>query len=1382
MGNHANNHSLIAWVRYWCTREAKVYIDEHGFLVKSDNADKDYDNPHAKPLADFLATPCLVLLGPPGMGKTTEVKAAHDADTGSKLLVNLGDVTSDSDLRARLSGSPTIQEWQKSKPDAPTLWLDSLDEALADVSNIVKALKARLSELKGLLTGLRLRIACRVADWLPSLERELQGLWANESIETVELLPLRSEDVNAAAQNWGVDTKTFMTAVSNANAGPFAAKPVTLFSFLLPIFHDEGALPASQVALYEAGCRHLAYEWADHRREQAQSANDDAERRFQAAQRVAAAMTFYGRDRLDCTNRNGKTAYGTVFSREIGTASPGSGDEPGAPTIESVEEVAHTALMSGDAAHHIYRFSHRTFQEFLAALFLHGQMTLSTSPMPLPKVLTLFLSPQGDDKRVVPQLMETAAWLAALNEKFRAALLEADSVAVLHSDVARQDEATQRKLFAALRDGLGKREISTRDLRRQSLRGMKFAGIADELRRILSDTSLPEDLYRFAIDVADSNEIGEVYGLLAELALDTTRPAVVRRLSAHAIAHGPDIPEVFANAKKRLEPLLHTTAAEDPDDDLRGNALRALWRTLEPAKLFDLLTPPHNDSYSGAYWFFVHTLSRELESKHLPAGLAWAAVQPRFHDMSFEFRRLMQRVFNLAWMHLDSPAVLDALANALAARVAHHESVHLDNDGEDDYDPYNRRPTDKPSELTTDDPDILQKRRRLCQAVVAGMALRPQNAGQTAAFAIAYYLQLAQPADFDWLLQQHLSDKDAAKRALWLDLAASHWGAWRGSPEQVGIVRVLETQDEAIREAFRVPIALLDPNSPESLAQREGWERHERELQAIMDRQDADRKRIDPPPAQQVVDLLDAFEKGNTVAFWHALQWMKADEYGRRHYGVLSFDPRDSIGWKEATPGTRERLIAAVASYLESAQESPDEWVGTDKLHWPSTAGLSALILLYHEQPDTFNRVSREAWARWPNIVLEHGHIGEHKTGEALVIAGYAKAPIAFLKAMEDLFRRQAKSERSSSGLWFADSVWNVAISNVVFKVILEVWPQQPDDAVGSAAPRESTNSGGSHFALEQALTLLLRHEHRPAREWCMTRLADSKTQVPVMTALLNNAPTRDEWALIWPALIRDDEQAKRILGRDLDFARSGSFLGGLDESQLAELYLWLLPRSLAEPPEGSHSVGEPEKLMEVRNAAVNALVARGTNTAVAQLERIGEQISDPWFHTLIIEARANVRRSGYVPVKPRALWRLIAEAKSRLVRGERELLEVVVEALERINHRLQQRDNPRVSEVWDCDRPKPEKDLSAWLADQLAREIRESGVVIGREIEIGLPGVKGDQGQTDLQVIAKSKDGGDPFGVIIEIKGCWHREVQSAMATQLRDRYLKNHSFTHGV
>lgn len=74
--------------------------------------------------------------------------------------------------------------------------------------------------------------------------------------------------------------------------------------------------------------------------------------------------------------------------------------------------------------------------------------------------------------------------------------------------------------------------------------------------------------------------------------------------------------------------------------------------------------------------------------------------------------------------------------------------------------------------------------------------------------------------------------------------------------------------------------------------------------------------------------------------------------------------------------------------------------------------------------------------------------------------------------------------------------------------------------------------------------------------------------------------------------------------------------------------------------------------------------------------------------------------------------------------------------------------------------------------------------VLANREVEIrpargGAPGSR-----TDIQVeaIPPGDDAGDVVRLIIEVKGCWHRDLMTAMATQLVHSYLRGSGMTHGL
>ena len=101
---------------------------------------------------------------------------------------------------------------------------------------------------------------------------------------------------------------------------------------------------------------------------------------------------------------------------------------------------------------------------------------------------------------------------------------------------------------------------------------------------------------------------------LVDIALDPTEPRGLRILGAAAVADSGS-----AEQKMQFRALL---GEEDPDDELKGLTLRALWSEMEAEELFSLINPPKRRSLSGAYSSFLCDLSKELSPSALKAGLS----------------------------------------------------------------------------------------------------------------------------------------------------------------------------------------------------------------------------------------------------------------------------------------------------------------------------------------------------------------------------------------------------------------------------------------------------------------------------------------------------------------------------------------------------------------------------------------------------------------------------------------------------------------------------------------------------------------------------------------------------------------------------------------
>lgn len=135
------------------------------------------------------------------------------------------------------------------------------------------------------------------------------------------------------------------------------------------------------------------------------------------------------------------------------------------------------------------------------------------------------------------------------------------------------------------------------------------------------------------------------------------------------------------------------------------------------------------------------------------------------------------------------------------------------------------------------------------------------------------------------------------------------------------------------------------------------------------------------------------------------------------------------------------------------------------------------------------------------------------------------------------------------------------------------------------------------------------------------------------------------------------------------------------------------------------------------------------------------------------------------------------------------DLLEVVIESLERLQARLQG-ETPLAQLLWnfgDRTRPKDEEALSDFVKDHLQNDLQQRGVIASREVEIrkgrgGAPGEETDIHVSAVRVPERGRPHSDVVRLIIETKGNWHSELLTAMKTQLVDRYLADNDCRHGL
>lgn len=1355
------------WKRFWCPREGTLNLTDGGFLFDPEDEYAKYVTSDVVPFESIAHLPCLALLGEPGIGKSTAMEdlrhateQAAQAPNEKLLYFNLNQYGEESRLVNDVFSSVAYQEWLAGTY-CLHLFLDSLDECRIRVGQVGTILAEKLRQAKDHLGRLRLRIACRTADWPPTLEIALPGLWGDKAFGAFELAPLRRKDVQAAAEAEGVDVGHFLAELGRTESVPLAIKPITL-RFLLSAFKSHGQFPATRQKLYELGCTKLCEEANPNRQDLRLSGGTgrlSAEQRMAVTCRVAAVSLFCRKPVIIIGNLPAQAS-----SEEAPIASFVGGQEPaGAGQVdvsdEAVREAVGTGLFSSRGPGRM-GFAHQTYAEFLASRYL------AMHAVPPDKVLSLLRHPDDPEGHVVPQLYEVAAWIAGTNTDVLRAIAQTDPQVLLRGDAASLAEADRRLIVDAFLVALDERRATDRDwdLYRQYHK-LKHLGLAEQLRAWIADESRYFVARDVAIEIAETCECSELRSLLADVALDQSEELRLRASAAGAIAKVGD-----SDTRRRLLPLAMGQGGDDPQDQLKGWALRALWPGLISAdELFRHLTLPKQSNFHGAYIGFLTSDPLEhLGTADLPHALGWLKTLASGQDLDYFLRRIADQIVTKAWSNTADPLVLTALAELCIEYFKHHHGAIHDDD------------TIKEHPGLFDAP---ASRRALAAKIVElsqDRSVRYQLIGHSPC--------LIRHEDFEWCLDQLRLSVGDKTESVWAELV---WSLFFGDqPDARRLDMVIEARgwSSALRsesELFFTPVEL-------------GSERAQKMRKEYYDARKWSRKprkrRVKPPPKERIEHWLRRCESGGPNAWSMLLQEMTLEDTSTQ-YGIVPLDVRRLPGWQNADTSIRQRMLAAADRFLRYGLVDPLKWLREPNC-WGifHMAGYAALFLLKTEAPAIYDALPGEVWERHVATVLcspfFHEEEAQKSQHEEVALRCYQQAKNAVLFYLPMQIDAEDRDEnRHISCDRKLGQCWDDDLKRTLHEKLIEAetyW-------------RTAT--------FDQIAELLLIHGYQPTRELLVgmvksvaegtcSNMERALTAAAHLTAHSSDAA----WSIIWPTVL-----ANREFGRSLLMSvahglhhNAAEIASKLTDDQLSDLFVWLaneFPYSEDREHERVYSPSKDDSARELRNGVIRFLEDRGTPASVIAIQRTVNALPNlDWLRSVLIEARKNTLRKTWRPCTPAELIQLARQPDTRLVRNAGGLQVLLVEALGALEQKLQG-ETYAAPDLWDQTdrtrgqekfRPKDEGHLSDWVKRNLETELQTRGVVMAREPEIRRGEGSGRGELTDIHVTALvpglTEGSFDQARVIIEVKGCWHGELKTAMKTQLVDRYLKDNQCQHGI
>jgi hypothetical protein len=1286
---------------------------------------------------------CTILLGEPGIGKSTELLGFVRQHSGRGGIVQLIELRGFGDEQRLLDelGLGSVSTAAES-PEHPVLALDSLDECPMPMGQVIELLKRALPALP---RGAHLVVACRTAAWPPILEAVLRGYYTDVGV--YELLPLTHSQVAELAAAAGLDPEAFRDAVADARVAPLTVSPNTLKLLLADALSWAGSgplrLPGGQQELFDRACRRLAAEPNPYRQVSGSFRSPDEV--VAVAGYLATIALFSGAAEfwIDPVE---ESPPGALAPAACGPASVAWNDQEslrvGPLSVDQwlVREVLGTALFAGRGEERL-GFVHQTIAEYLAARHL------VSAGVPTQQVIALLRGRKG---RLAPQVQAVAAWLIALAPDRYGHLLGDDPTAFIRSAVELPDPSYREILVNGLLDLASRYELS--DIYGLDLNGLNYPGLAARLTDFLQDRAAPADVRMLAALVARANHLRELVPVLLERTLDDRQPVGLRGLFGNMALELGDL-----DTHRRLATLTGESADHDPEDELFGLGLSASLRA--GTSLGDFLPglrPPREPDLFGSYRLLLiselpkRIADPRLDTAQLLAALAWAAeledkagTQGAVPTPDSSAGRLLDPMEPVLDAILqagvagcgDDERLLDATAGLLAVRLEHHSTILHDQRSQLPTVPTNSR-----------------------HAIVAATRreLRNLSVHQSAAWPLHGVLILAE--DLPWLINQALTTTDPEEAADWALYA--RWAFNLDDEHHIRLVLEIAPDTILYRQGFanwREPVR-LDSELADQLRRA-----HRRSPEPEPEAPSASELR------QRLVTILEATPDDDT--FTRLCQLLLFRPGQRWAHNQLELDITGLPGWELLDSAQRDLAAGLAGHHLRHADVDPAAYLGTNTIDFRVLAGVRALALLCHtlNQPP---ELPPDRWALWaPSLVGAPVDTGSQGMLEEALQLAYRHAPEAVQQAASILAHQP-------------DPFGEFPLRRL--EPILDV------TAIPWLAELAADPSIGRSPAAE-ALRQLFNHDLAAARRHLDSVLQPSRLTDPagreraedaVVTALAT-APTA-VWDVVWPVLETNGAFGEAVFLRvahDRDRVAPA-----LTEQQLVDLWQLLHTRF---PPDqdpvvhGGHIITPRESVANLRNRLLPELAQRGNDDATALLRRLVEEHPQlPWLARLAADAEQTARRGDWTPLPARQVVALLAAPERLLLRTSRDLLDAVLDAMHAIQQDLGHGAPPEATLLWNhgpacrggpgngC-RPKSEDEISDYLAGHLRRHLQHAAV--NREVQTQRRAPTGIGERVDLLVEARARAAPhDLVQVAVEVKGCWNREALSGLGDQLV-RYLNS-------
>ncbi len=553
------------------------------FLKTYPKPERGEDN-FTKEIDQFFEHQILIILGAPGLGKTTVFTQAADVETNAQFI-RIGEFLATDD----------VTDFENK-----ILYLDGLDEqrSKSGGKSVMDALVAKIKQAK----PIKVRISCRVAEWLGENDLHLlKHIFPQSDVIQLNLQPLSENDIQSLLKylDSNINLNDFTQGAYKHDLVEFLQNPGDLI-LLHQFYNSAQKWPETRAELMEGACFSLIQETNRVHYDEKDDQLTDFEL-VHYSEYLSAVMLLSGVEGLALTRLEANRSFPPIHKL--------AGDM-------FRLKVAASRRVYSQVENQRISARHRKISEYMAARYLARRVR---EGMSLRRLMTLLT---GFDGTTAPELRGVYAWLVTLLAGVAEHVLHHDPYgAVVYGDTYSWSPNTKRKALCLLKNlALKDPWFRHNDRSVKELAGLIDESLIPEIIKIVSEDDGQSHLLGVIFDAlseADTKRNHKLENALINFIKDESKPDHYREDAIQALC---GVLKGDLNSLKLILGELNTGNIKDERQYLRGALFEKLYpEYVKPNEIVDYLIEPAPNFIGSYYMFLLHKIVQKTPIGELQA-------------------------------------------------------------------------------------------------------------------------------------------------------------------------------------------------------------------------------------------------------------------------------------------------------------------------------------------------------------------------------------------------------------------------------------------------------------------------------------------------------------------------------------------------------------------------------------------------------------------------------------------------------------------------------------------------------------------------------------------------------------------------------------------